>query len=307
MNTQMVWFQGVVEDRQDPLQLGRVRVRCVGYHTENKQDLPTEDLPWAHPIQPTTSAAMSGIGTTPLGPVEGTWVVGFCRDGDSAQQPVIFGTIGGLQVGNDLPPNIGFQDPNKNYPLTDGPNTQTDTNSLARGEGGVPLETRVNNLDGMLAHDTLIPYAFTPVGEPPPRYAAQYPFNHVKFTESGHVEEFDDTPGAERVNRYHRAGTFEEIGPEGERTLKVVNKNYTVVMGEDDLHVVGPCNVQLDGATSVILSKGAKITSLRDLELTVVGDFKVNVLGAISMNGIRTNIRGLPINLNGPPDPADIP
>ena len=109
------------------------------------------------------------------------------------------------------------------------------------------------------------------------------------------------------MHRYHRAGTFEEIGPEGERTLKVVNKNYTVVMGEDDLHVVGPCNVQLDGATSVILSKGAKITSLRDLELTVVGDFKVNVLGAISMNGIRTNIRGLPINLNGPPDPADIP
>lgn len=30
-----------------------------------------------HPVQPMTSAAMSGIGTTPLGPVEGTWVVGF--------------------------------------------------------------------------------------------------------------------------------------------------------------------------------------------------------------------------------------
>ena len=29
MNPQMVWFQGVVEDRNDPLQLGRVKVRCI--------------------------------------------------------------------------------------------------------------------------------------------------------------------------------------------------------------------------------------------------------------------------------------
>ena len=54
-------YQGVVEDRNDPLQLGRVRVRFVGIHTEDKQKIATEDLPWAYPIQPITSAAMSGI------------------------------------------------------------------------------------------------------------------------------------------------------------------------------------------------------------------------------------------------------
>ena len=303
----MIWFQGVVEDRNDPLQLGRVRIRCVGYHSEDKQQLPTVDLPWATPIQPITSAAMSGIGTTPVGPVEGSWVVGFFRDGMHAEHPVFFGTIGGLETGVLPPAGVGFQDPNGNYPLTEGPNASNDTNSLARGEGGVPLETRLENLDGMLAADPSAPFVFNPVGEPPPRYAAQYPFNHVKFTESGHVEEFDDTPGAERMHRYHRSGTFEEIGPDGERTLKVVNKNYTVVMGENDLHVVGPCNVQLDGATSVILSQGAKITSLKDFELTVIGDFKVNALGNATMNGLKTDIRGFPINLNGPPDPDDIP
>ena len=42
-----VWFTGVVEDRQDPDKLGRVRVRCVGYHTDNKIKIPTADLPWA--------------------------------------------------------------------------------------------------------------------------------------------------------------------------------------------------------------------------------------------------------------------
>ena len=34
-----IWFAGVVEDRQDPLKLGRVRVRCLGYHTEDKNAL----------------------------------------------------------------------------------------------------------------------------------------------------------------------------------------------------------------------------------------------------------------------------
>ena len=33
-----IWWQGVVEDREDPLMLGRVRVRVLGYHTDNKDD-----------------------------------------------------------------------------------------------------------------------------------------------------------------------------------------------------------------------------------------------------------------------------
>ena len=78
-------------------------------------------------------------------------------------------------------------------------------------------------------------------------------------------------------------------------------------MSENDLHVIGPCNVQLDGATSVILSKGAKITSLRDLDITVIGDFRLNTLGKATINGLQTSIRGFPLNLNGPPDPEDIP
>ena len=43
-----IWFTGVVEDRNDPSKLGRVRVRCVGHHTDDKSKIPTADLPWAH-------------------------------------------------------------------------------------------------------------------------------------------------------------------------------------------------------------------------------------------------------------------
>ncbi len=88
------WWIGVVEDRMDPEQLGRVRVRIFGYHTENKILLPTHDLPWAIPIHPINSAAMSGIGAAPLGPLPGTWIIGFFLDGEDMQQPAFFGCIG---------------------------------------------------------------------------------------------------------------------------------------------------------------------------------------------------------------------
>ena len=77
-----VWFYGVVEDRHDPLYLGRVRVRCIGWHTDDKTSgsgIPTDDLPWADVINPITSASMSGIGRSPTGMVPGTHVFGFFR------------------------------------------------------------------------------------------------------------------------------------------------------------------------------------------------------------------------------------
>ena len=87
------WWIGVVEDRMDPEQIGRVRVRIYGYHTDDKAFLPTKDLPWAVPILPITSASISGKGSAPLGPVPGSWVIGFFLDGEDMQQPAIFGTI----------------------------------------------------------------------------------------------------------------------------------------------------------------------------------------------------------------------
>lgn len=89
------WWVGVVEDRNDPEKLGRVRVRIFGYHTDNRAVLPTEELPWAIIMQPTTSAAISGIGSAPVGLMTGSWCVGFFLDGDDMQQPMIMGSIGG--------------------------------------------------------------------------------------------------------------------------------------------------------------------------------------------------------------------
>ena len=105
-----IWFTGVVEDRQDPDKLGRVRVRCVGYHTDDKNKIPTADLPWSWVMMPTTTSSMNGIGQTPPLIVEGSWVVGFWRDPDTMQEPVVMGTLPGIpeQFGNS---DVGFHDP----------------------------------------------------------------------------------------------------------------------------------------------------------------------------------------------------
>ena len=94
-------YTGCVENRQDPLKLGRCQVRVVGLHNYDKSQLKTEDLPWAYPMQPITSAGISGIGHTPLGPVEGTWVVIMFRD-DDEQQPIILGSIGGIPQAQEI-------------------------------------------------------------------------------------------------------------------------------------------------------------------------------------------------------------
>tara|TARA_B100000035_G_scaffold264065_1_gene235986 strand:- start:5419 stop:6489 length:1071 start_codon:yes stop_codon:yes gene_type:complete len=98
-----IWWVGVVEDRGDPMALGRVRVRVFGYHTEDKTKLPTGDLPWAFCIQPANSASSGGIGTSPTGPIEGSWVIGFWRDPDFMQEPMIFGTLPGKITASAAP------------------------------------------------------------------------------------------------------------------------------------------------------------------------------------------------------------
>ena len=87
------WFTGIIEDRNDPLFLNRVRVRVFGIHTYDKQKIATADLPWAEVMMPTTTASLSGLGTTVHGLVEGSFVVGFFRDGIANQQPVVMGSF----------------------------------------------------------------------------------------------------------------------------------------------------------------------------------------------------------------------
>tara|TARA_R100000988_G_scaffold20213_1_gene9940 strand:+ start:1000 stop:2736 length:1737 start_codon:yes stop_codon:yes gene_type:complete len=128
----MQHFVGVVEDRNDPLQIGRVKVRCFGIHTEDKSAIPTKQLPWAMPIMPYNSASMSGIGISGTGPVEGTVVFGLFLDGQEQQQPIVLGTMVGIPK-DKIPKTVGFSDPLGVYPK-EKYLKQSSTNKLARGD-----------------------------------------------------------------------------------------------------------------------------------------------------------------------------
>ena len=130
-----VWWHGVVEDRKDPMFLGRCRVRILGWHTADKAELPTADLPWAYPLMPITSASQVGVGEAPIGPVEGTWVMGYYRDGELAQEPVMVGTLPGVPE-NLAKKNTGFNDPRLDDPDTN--RNMKDKDGLAK-PGGSPL------------------------------------------------------------------------------------------------------------------------------------------------------------------------
>ena len=86
------WFIGVIEDVNDDLLFNRVKVRAYGYHNDSPAELPTADLPWATTMMPTTSASFKGIGSNHELMV-GSWVIGFFRDGPSAQDPIVIGSI----------------------------------------------------------------------------------------------------------------------------------------------------------------------------------------------------------------------
>lgn len=351
----MKLYFGITESRDDPQKLGRVKVRISGVHTDNKVILPTSDLPWATPIQSVTSAALSGIGHSATGILEGTMVACTFTD-ENMQIPLILGTIAGIptadatvsvlesfvdsideestssfivgaNVGDYLPPSItnvesnqGFKDPNGKYPLPallEKPDTpllssglMIQTNTIV----GPKFQTRTQNVT--VANSTI------KWSQSSPPYNARYPYNHSYRSESGHVMEFDDTPGSERINIHHKDGTFIEIDDAGNQTNKV-NGIRTIIVEEEDLinikgsghvNIVGDNSVRIGGQCQVeivgdatMLYKGnltQKVTG--DYNLIVSGKFKASVeqdasfSAATSLNlksGTYTNIKGGVLNL----------
>jgi hypothetical protein len=82
-----VWWIGVVEDRVDPLNVGRCKVRIFGSHTDNLQEIPTAELPWATPLYPVNDSRTFST------PMEGDYVFGFFMDGLSSQAPAMLGVF----------------------------------------------------------------------------------------------------------------------------------------------------------------------------------------------------------------------
>ena len=281
------WFVGVVEDRQDPQKVGRVRVRCLGYHTDNLDKLPTADLPWAHPMNPITSATISGVGQTPLGPVEGTWVVGFFQDGSDAQTPIIMGTLPGVPGYLSTGSTGGFLDPNGNYPKY---KNETDVNRLAVNDENLPhptltlrkadrdLAVGVANTDATTVVDDVVNADDgTFWNEPETPYAAQYPYNHVYETEGGHIREYDDTVGAKRIHERHASGSGYEIFDDGTKVTRVKKDNYEIVSADEYCHIQGIARQTIDKGLRVKVNNSAQASNNYTIEVGAGANVSVEV------------------------------
>lgn len=133
----MKLYTGVVENRDDPMKIGRCQVRIVGLHTEDKGKLPTSDLPWAHPMAPTTSASMNGIGWTPVGPVNGTWVAVVFTDADE-QYPLMLGTLPGIPQSKAA--EIAREESGDDMVATDGGVLKDSSGSAVTNSDGTPIQ-----------------------------------------------------------------------------------------------------------------------------------------------------------------------
>jgi hypothetical protein len=277
-----VWFVGVVEGRNDPTYTGRLKVRALGHHTGNKEILPTADLPWAQVMLPVTAAGITGLGQSPSGLVEGSWVLGYFRDGNTRQEPIIMGSLPGRpsELANT---SKGFYDPNGVYPKY---KNEPDTNRLAVNLKSGTTEAnphlsltlrRSTRITGVATAD------FNPVtaadgstieasdgdtfDQPEIPYSATYPYNHVYESESGHIVEFDDTPNNERIHERHRTGTSYEISPSGTRTDIIKGDHFTLLSGANKVSVGGNNDISIDGRHKIYINKSNTANNHYDIQV----------------------------------------
>lgn len=339
LNTFVFWF-GVVENRLDPLELGRCQVRCFGWHTEDSNQIPISELPWAHPIVP------YGL-TSVQAPQEGTLVFGFFADGQEARYPVIMGTVPGIPE-EIRQSNLGFTDPyteeekaNSGFPkkvldakiqrdsrgiriTEDVPRrnpsrlNEPTISRLARPTRGINnedgtyggiLSSSIANTSIDIQRKTRVPDITTADGgktwdEPYPSFNAQYPFNNVSETESGHAFELDDTKGFERVQLSHRTGSTLEFLPEGHTKIKSQKSRYDVTMGDHRSYVNGQ-KVETVDSDMFLRVNGKLRIECGDLEIISANktqiasndDMNVRSGKTLNLGGLITNLSGLDVNL----------
>jgi hypothetical protein len=329
-----VWWFGVVEDRIDPLELGRCRVRCFGWHNESSNQIPVDKLPWAHPIVPYGLKSVQP-------PTEGTMVFGFFADGEEGQYPIIMGTVPGIpdeirdisagfsdplsaadkrnaamprkidtgasQLGKDTKGiRIADEDPSR-YPKYLNEPTISRLARPVRGEkdgkfDGVTNESIANTTIDIQRKTrvTGIPTAAASQwDEAYPSYAAKFPYNNVTETESGHAFELDDTFGFERVQLSHRTGSTLEFANTGATKIKSTSSRQDITMGDQRTYVNGDKYETIDG--DYYLQIGGKLRILaKSVEIVSGSGTAISAPQGVSIAGGQSvAITGLSASMSG--------
>lgn len=172
-----------------------------------------------------------------------------------------------------VPKTYGFVDPHSKYPLKRSVHEQ-ETSRLARG---VVRDTIVMLKQSQRTVNVPIAMDGGDFSQPTIPYGAKYPYNHVRETESGHFQEFDDTPGYERVHTYHRSGTFTEVDANGTEVRKIVGDGYEIWDRNGFISIAGTCNLTVGGNVNIYCRSDANIEVAGSAEMKVRGNFDIGV------------------------------
>jgi hypothetical protein len=263
------FFEGIVAEdpssdlglEADEPQTGRILVREILGHSDRVN---SEDLLPAYIMMPTTSAGVSGIGLSPTGLLKGSRVM--CMKLPEQASAYILGVLNYAPEGNHS------------------------VSSYARGQGEPELKSR-NRIQG--ENGAVI--------EPASKNKARYPFNNTMTTRGGHVVEFDDTPGSERVHIFHKSGSYIEILPDGTIVTKSVKDHIQLAFGNISIFNQG----KSDGSQGIeITSNLGKITIAAQSDVDIfanqgnVGIFANNGTVSVTSKSGAVDIQAAIIGLN---------
>jgi uncharacterized protein YcbK (DUF882 family) len=176
----------------------------------------------------------------------------------------------------------GFTDPNANYPTKEYAGL-SETNKLAQGDprGTVVQEKNKTRMLG----------AKLPNGnawdQPESAYRGAYPYNKVTQTESGHIIEIDDTPGAERLHIYHRSGTFVEIDNNGSIVKRAVGSSYEIIDRNGKIAIAGRADISVNGACNIYVGNDANIEVDGDTNITCHNDITAQAGGTFNLSAVE--------------------
>ena len=180
----------------------------------------------------------------------------------------------------------GFRDPNSVYPKFF---NEPDTHRLARNE---KIDQTIVYAKEAARALGIVSGGGATWSQPPIPYNSVYPMNHARVTESGHVQEFDDTPGSERVHTYHRSGTFEEVDCNGSTVRRIVGDSFEIMERNGNVLIRGTVNLTVMGDSNIYVANDTNIDVLGNVNMTVggsmntgvTGDYKINVGGNFSVD-----------------------
>jgi len=173
----------------------------------------------------------------------------------------------------------GFIDPTATYPTKEY-SGKSEVNRLAQGEvsGTVVQEKTKERLTGIQL----------PNGQsweqPTIPFNAEYPYNKTIQSESGHIVELDDTPGAERIHVYHKSGTFFEIDANGSIVRRTKGSSYEIVDKNGYISITGSASVSVRGEVKVFIGGDAAIEVEGDVNLKCFNDITMQAAGRVDIS-----------------------